>query len=108
MNFKSTRASIKNLDFAKTGPAPNDVLWRQKYLEVLQETDRFQLSLLIRDAEELILARERELFTDANAHYEKSALNNALHALRALRSCFGLDDVSGRQDVVFNNRHMDA
>lgn len=107
MNLKKYRASLENSNLAETTPVSNDLLWRQKYLEVLQETDRFQLSLLIRDTEELILARERELFTDSAAHYEKSALNNALHALRALRSCFGLDDVTGRRERI-SNSHMDA
>jgi hypothetical protein len=65
--------------------------WRSKYLAVLFETDRSRLSGLIRQAEQIILARECELFVNAEAQAEKAAINNALHSLHALRSCLGLE-----------------
>jgi hypothetical protein len=43
----------------------------------------------IRTAEQLIVARECELFKGGDKA-ERDALTNALQALQALRSCFGI------------------
>lgn len=62
--------------------------WYGAYMAALFESDRGQIGESIRRAEALILNRERELFTCALDPKEQHALNNALHALRALQGCF--------------------
>lgn len=64
--------------------------WYEAYMAALFESDRKQISESIRHAELLILNRERELFTCALDPKEQRALNNALHALRALHGCLKL------------------
>ena len=64
--------------------------WHALYLAALFETDKRRLATRISSAERALLGRERELFTLANDTPEKTAVNNALHALRALRACLGL------------------
>jgi hypothetical protein len=66
--------------------------WRAKYMAALFEVDRSRLHRLIREAEQIILARECELFANTDAQAERTAINNALHALQALRTCVGLDE----------------
>jgi hypothetical protein len=61
--------------------------WYEAYMAALFESERAQIRESIRRAELLILNRERELFTCALDPKEKHALNNALHALRALQGC---------------------
>lgn len=64
--------------------------WYAAYMAALFEADRSKIRERIRHAELLIMQRERELFTTANDFGEHQALNGALHALRALRSCLGV------------------
>lgn len=64
--------------------------WYEAYMAALFESDRGQIGESIRRAELLILNRERELFTCALDPKEQHALNNALHALRALQGCLKL------------------
>lgn len=56
-------------------------------MAALFEVDRGQIEERIRTAEQLILSRERELLAARAELPEQRALNNALHALRALRAC---------------------
>lgn len=64
--------------------------WYEAYMAALFESDRGQVRESIRRAELLILNRERELFACASDPTEQPALNNALHALRALHGCLNL------------------
>ncbi len=64
--------------------------WYAAYMAALFEAERAQMAHRIREAEQLILARERELMTKQLGIGEQAALNNALHALRALASCLNL------------------
>jgi len=64
--------------------------WYSGYMLALFEPDRSRMGERIRTAEQLILARERELFSAPAGLAEQQALNNALHALHALRACLGL------------------
>jgi hypothetical protein len=64
--------------------------WYEAYMAALFESDRGQIGESIRRAELLILNRERELFTSAPDPNEQHALNNALHALKALHGCLKL------------------
>ena len=63
--------------------------WYAAYMAALFEPSRDQMSARVRQAEQLIFARERELLGQQPGDEER-ALNNALHALRALASCLNL------------------
>lgn len=63
--------------------------WHAGYMAALFENDRDALLGRITYAKQLILNRERELLS-GRGHLDRSerdALNNALHALEALRAC---------------------
>ncbi len=60
--------------------------WYAAYMAALFEADRTLMEKRIRFAKQLIVSRERELFTSVTDTAERRALNNALHALRALDS----------------------
>ena len=60
--------------------------WHELYRAAIYETDRSKLLPLIRRAEEAIVFRGRELLTTARDPEEEGALDDALYALRALRS----------------------
>lgn len=64
--------------------------WYEAYMAALFESDREQIGETIRRAELMIVHRERELFAGALDAKEQRALNNALHALRALHGCLKL------------------
>jgi hypothetical protein len=64
--------------------------WYRAYMDALFETDRKHVGERIKRAERLIVYRERELLGEKPGSEEQRALSNALHALRALRSCFGV------------------
>jgi hypothetical protein len=64
--------------------------WYLAYMDALFESDRNRIGERIRRAEQLIVFRERELRSLTPRSPEQRALHNALHALRALRSCFGV------------------
>jgi hypothetical protein len=64
--------------------------WYEAYMAALFEADRGQIVESIRRAELLIVNRERELFSEPCDPIEQRALNNARHALRALRGCLKL------------------
>jgi hypothetical protein len=64
--------------------------WYEAYMAVLFEPHRDRIGDRIKSAEQLMLRRERELGDLTSASAEQKALNNALHALRALASCLRL------------------
>ena len=64
--------------------------WYAAYMAALFEADRKQIRERIKYAERLMVARERELLSQSSDFSERRALNNALHALRALCSCLNL------------------
>ncbi|HEY1262941.1 MAG TPA: hypothetical protein VGF06_05415 [Terriglobales bacterium] len=70
-------------------PAYKSQPWYSEYLAALFESDRRRLQERIRRAEHLMVGREHELFPAADPA-EQRALNNALHALHALRTCLAL------------------
>jgi hypothetical protein len=63
--------------------------WHAGYMAALFENDRDALLGRITQAKQLILSRERELLSEKSdlGRSERDALNNALHALEALRAC---------------------
>jgi hypothetical protein len=64
--------------------------WYLAYRDAVFETDRSRVRERIVRAERMIICRERELYSLQNSFGEQRALDNALNALRALRSCFGV------------------
>ncbi|HLV85586.1 MAG TPA: hypothetical protein VKV39_01335 [Candidatus Sulfotelmatobacter sp.] len=62
--------------------------WRNLYVTALFENDRDKIPLLIERAERAIVQRARELFGAEGDHIEEEeALDDALYALRALKTC---------------------
>jgi hypothetical protein len=62
--------------------------WRELYTAALFEKDTDKLWGRIADAQNAIVARARELFNaKADTIEEDQALDDALYALRALRTC---------------------
>ena len=69
-------------------PPPSIQSWRELYTAALFETEPERLSGKIADAQNAIVARARELFNaKADTIEEDQALDDALYALRALRTC---------------------
>jgi hypothetical protein len=64
--------------------------WYLAYMDALFESDRKHVGERIKQAEKLIVQREREMLGEKRGSPEQRALANSLHALRALRSCFGV------------------
>jgi hypothetical protein len=65
--------------------------WRELYLQALFETNKTKVAALIVDAERALLIREHELFSGPHDPAEREAVNAAIHALHALRSCMGMN-----------------
>ena len=62
--------------------------WHELYHDALFETDHDQIPRKIAAAETAILCRIKELFTVTTDHIEEDVvLDDALYALRALRTC---------------------
>ena len=62
--------------------------WKARYRAAILETDRSLGSQKVAEAEKAILARERELFYASGTFEEKEDLEDALYALRALRTAW--------------------
>ena len=62
--------------------------WRELYLRAIFEDDRSRLPSRIREAEEALNLRRRQLFTMSGSKAEeREAIDHALHQLRALSYC---------------------
>ena len=62
--------------------------WRELYVAALMEPQNDRISARIADAERVILERARELFKASGDNIqEEEALDDALYALRALKTC---------------------
>jgi hypothetical protein len=67
-------------------PQPGD--WRNLYVAALLEGNVERIPALIADAERAIISRARELFSAPGDNIqEEEALDDALYALHALKSC---------------------
>jgi hypothetical protein len=65
--------------------------WKSLYVAALLEGDVDRIPSLIADAEHAIVVRARELFTATGDNIqEEEALDDALYALHALRSCIAI------------------
>jgi hypothetical protein len=66
--------------------------WKDLYRAAMLETDKNKVPSLIAEAECAIVHRARELFNIAGDNIEEEEnLDDALYALRALRSCLAVD-----------------
>lgn len=79
-----------NISSRVMGTAYKSQPWYGAYMAALFQSDRDLIGESIRRAELMIVHRERELFAGSVDPKEQRALNNALHALRALRGCLKL------------------
>ena len=72
-----------------TAPQSSDTkTWRDIYIRTLQEGDKDRVASLIVEAEQAIVERARELFQASGDNIEEDeALDDALYALHALKSC---------------------
>jgi hypothetical protein len=62
--------------------------WKELYIAALLEGDKDKMPLLIIQAEQAIVRRARELFkAEGNNAEEGESLDEALYALRALKTC---------------------
>ncbi len=65
--------------------------WRETYTAALFETDKDRIPTRVADAEKAIVGRARQLFSAGTDTIEEDqALDDALYALRALKSCLDL------------------
>jgi hypothetical protein len=72
-------------------PSSSQKSWKDLYLAALLEGNEARLPRLIADAEGAIVGRARELFSLAGDHIqEEEALDDALYALHALKSCLAI------------------
>jgi hypothetical protein len=81
--FASIHVASPSLSIDPIGRAT----WRDLYLQALFETDKHKVCNRIAAAERALLFREHELFNGPQNITEREAVNTALHALHALRSC---------------------
>jgi hypothetical protein len=73
-----------------TAPPFHANTWRDLYVAALLEGDRDRVPNLITAAERAIAERARELFKVSGDHIEEEqAMDDALYALHALKSCIG-------------------
>ena len=81
------------MDAADSSSAASGVPdWRKLYTAALFEKDKEKLPGRIDEAERRLLQRTRELFAMPGDNIEeKHAVDDALYALRALRSCLKLN-----------------
>jgi hypothetical protein len=74
-------ATSKNLSSLAWG-------WRDLYVAALMEADNDRMSVRITHAERVMFDRVRELFQASGDNIqEEEALDDALYALRALKTC---------------------
>jgi hypothetical protein len=65
--------------------------WKNLYVAALLEGDVERVPSLISEAERAIVERARELFASTGDHIqEEEALDDALYALHALKSCIAI------------------
>lgn len=68
--------------------SPNAPGWHSLYQDALFERDKQKMPQKIANAEKAILNRMKELFNATGDHIEEDLiLDDALYALRALRTC---------------------
>jgi hypothetical protein len=79
--------------------------WHELYKRALLETDKQELASRIAEAERAIILRGRDLFNvsdNAETDEEVQALDDALYALRVLRTC--LQPHNNTAQGIFDSR----
>jgi len=76
------------ITLANRGDAMSAKTWKDLYVAALVEGDADRIPALISEAEKAIVVRSRELFSAGGDNIqEESAMDDALYALHALKSC---------------------
>jgi hypothetical protein len=66
--------------------------WKELYIAALMEANDGKISARIADAERAIVNRARDLFKAPGDNIqEEEAMDDALYALRALKTCLDID-----------------
>jgi len=79
-------------------PAVAAWTWKELYVAALMEANDEKMSARLADAEDAILHRARELFKASGDNIqEEQALDDALYALHALKSCL---EIHGRLAIA--------
>lgn len=87
LNVMGVQSDVRPEHTCASGPLHRLQPWYEAYMAALFESDRTRIADRIRQAESLILSRARELRNGQPDIAEQRALDNALHALRALTIC---------------------
>ena len=69
-------------------PSPQHTDWKFLYRAAILETNKSVVPKRVSEAEDAVLAREREIFYGNSDPDEKEALEDALYALRAFRTAW--------------------
>jgi hypothetical protein len=75
-------------------PDPKHTDWKSLYKAAISETNRGLVQQRVSEAEEAVVARGREIFYDHSAFEEEEALDDALYALRALKTAWQHTDAA--------------
>jgi len=75
-------------------PCPSPTDWKALYRAAISETNHKLTSERVAEAEKAALARGRELFYSGGTLEEKEALEDALYALRALKSVWRYNEAA--------------
>lgn len=67
---------------------PKQTDWKTLYRAAILETNRSEIPQRVSEAEEAVLAREREIFYSQGTVEEEEALEDALYALRAFKTAW--------------------
>jgi len=90
MDFEASHIEVPGAPSPSPAQLHRSQPWYLAYMDALFESDRTLVGQRIKQAERMIVLRERELIASQLGSPEQRALANALHALRALRSCLGV------------------
>ena len=66
--------------------------WYVAYMAALFEADNQRIAERIREAQTLMIAREREILGQSMSCPERAALSKAFHAMDALQFCVKMND----------------
>jgi hypothetical protein len=72
----------------RTSPSLKHTEWKSLYRAAILERNRNLVPKLVLEAEQAVLAREREIFYGESDSEEKECLEDALYALRAYKNAW--------------------
>lgn len=91
MTPSGAHATKKEENPMLNAPTSQPKMWKDLYVAALLEGNRDRVPALIEEAERAIVQRARELFAISGDHIEEEqAMDDALYALHALKSCLAV------------------